>query len=236
MAESTLNIKICPRCSIEKTVEEFSKDKSTKDGLQSNCKECKFLSKKEWSIKNKNKISEYNKVYSSKSDKPKLWRNNNKERIKLNNENWENNNKDKRKQYLKKWQKNNKKYFSNYSNNKYNSDLNFKIKSLVSTQIYQYLKKSKTDKPIKYLGCSILEYKHYIEKQFLPEMNWENHGEIWEIDHIKALSTFDLSILDNQYIAFNYINTQPLFKTTEIAEKFGYNNYIGNREKGNKVL
>jgi len=27
---------------------------------------------------------------------------------------------------------------------------------------------------------------------------------------------------------------QPLFKTTKIAESYGYENYIGNREKGDR--
>ena len=43
--------------------------------------------------------------------------------------------------------------------------------------------------------------------------------------------TFDLTIEEEQYKCFNYTNTQPLFKTTEIAESFGYIGYIGNRDK-----
>jgi hypothetical protein len=34
---------------------------------------------------------------------------------------------------------------------------------------------------------------------------------------------------------FNYNNLQPLFKTTQIAESFGYINNIGNRNKNNKI-
>lgn len=66
-------------------------------------------------------------------------------------------------------------------------------------------------------------------------MNWANHGKIWEIDHIIPLSSFDLTIEENIYKAFNYKNTQPLFKTTSIAESFGYKNYVGNREKSDKI-
>jgi hypothetical protein len=62
-------------------------------------------------------------------------------------------------------------------------------------------------------------------------MNWDNHGKIWEIDHIKGCINFDLSDIEQQKQCFHYTNTQPLFKTTKIAESFGYNNITGNRDK-----
>ena len=72
------------------------------------------------------------------------------------------------------------------------------------------------------LGCSIKEYKLYLEQMFLEPMNWDNHGDIWEIDHIKPVSKGG---------SWHYTNTQPLFKTTAIAEQYGYN-MIGNKNKG----
>jgi len=78
------------------------------------------------------------------------------------------------------------------------------------------------------------ELKLYLEKQFLPEMNWENHGNIWEIDHIKPCANFDLTDIKQQQECFHYTNLQPLFKTTEIAESFGYTDQIGNRNKYKK--
>ena len=46
-------------------------------------------------------------------------------------------------------------------------------------------------------------------------MSWDNHGygdDKWHIDHIKPCSKFDLSIIKNQEMCFNYINLQPLWK------------------------
>ena len=71
---------------------------------------------------------------------------------------------------------------------------------------------------------------------FLQNMRWENYGIIWEIDHKIPLSSFNLTQEKNTYEAFNYQNTQPLFKTTEIEESFGYVNQIGNRNKSNKLI
>jgi hypothetical protein len=67
-------------------------------------------------------------------------------------------------------------------------------------------------------------------------MTWENHGVIWEIDHTKPCAAFDLTNLEQQKECFHHTNLQPLFKTTEIAESFGYTNQIGNRNKSNKII
>lgn len=90
---------------------------------------------------------------------------------------------------------------------------------------------TKNNKTINYLGCNIETYKKYLEPQFLSPFTWENHGNIWEIDHIEPLSSFDLSKEENIYKAFNYKNTRPIFKTTAIAIEYGYLNEIGNRNK-----
>ena len=65
--------------------------------------------------------------------------------------------------------------------------------------------------------------KQYLEPQFKPEMNWNNHGEIWEIDHIKPCSSFDLTDTEQQKQCFHYTNLQPLW-----AED--------NLRKGDKIL
>ena len=87
-----------------------------------------------------------------------------------------------------------------------------------------------------HIPCSIEEFILYLEKNFLPEMNWENHGDIWEIDHILPCSSFDFTQEGDLEKCFHYSNHQPLFKTTEIAESFGYTDQIGNRNKGKKLL
>jgi len=119
-----------------------------------------------------------------------------------------------------------------YQRNRRLIDIDYKIKDIISTNIHSSLKSTpKKYRTIKYLGCRIDEYKIYLLNMFKPEMNWGNYGEIWEIDHIKPKAKFNMSIEEEILECFNYKNTQPLFKTTEIAESFGYKNYIGNREK-----
>ena len=45
--------------------------------------------------------------------------------------------------------------------------------------------------------------------------------------------TIDLTKKEEQQKCFHYTNLQPLFKTTEIAKQFGYENEVGNRNKSN---
>jgi hypothetical protein len=83
---------------------------------------------------------------------------------------------------------------------------------------------NKCAKTEKLLGCTFNEYKKYIESKFLPGMSWDNYNLYgWHIDHIKPLSSFNMSNETEQYAAFNYINTQPLWA-------------IDNLHKSNKYL
>lgn len=135
------------------------------------------------------------------------------------------------KKYTKKWFYDNKEYINEFNRKKYFENTIFKIKITLRNTLNKKLKNKKTTSSIKLLGCSVEYLKQHLESQFKPEMTWENHGTIWEIDHIKPCASFDLTKLEEQEKCFNYTNLQPLFKTTEIAKSLGYINIIGNRNK-----
>lgn len=66
------------------------------------------------------------------------------------------------------------------------------------------------------LGCSINDYRTYLESLFLPGMSWDNYGmgdinETWHIDHIIPISAFDLTNTHEIKKAFHYTNTRPLW-------------------------
>jgi 5-methylcytosine-specific restriction endonuclease McrA len=54
------------------------------------------------------------------------------------------------------------------------------------------------------------ELRAHLEKQFKSGMTWENYGKVWEIDHIKPISKFDLSILEERIKANALSNLQPM--------------------------
>ncbi len=186
------------------------------------CRECRI----DYNNLNKNSIKEYNKTrYDNNKDvileKIRIYHNLNKEDIKI---------------YTKGWQQNNKEWINNYSSERYKNDIEFKLKLNLRNTLKNKIKAvgaRKYKSSLKLTGCSIIDLKHHLESLFLPEMCWENHGYIWEIDHIIPCSRFNLLLEEEQQKCFHYSNLQPLFKTTEIAESFGYENYIGNRNKYN---
>lgn len=137
--------------------------------------------------------------------------------------------------YSKNYYQQNKDKYRVLNNNLYKNNINNKIRHIISGRIYKALISNKEQHTLEYLDCSIKYLKQYLEYKFNPKMNWGNYGEVWEIDHIKPCASFDLTDPEQQNQCFHYTNLQPLFKTTEIAELFGYNE-IGNRNKGGNII
>jgi len=86
---------------------------------------------------------------------------------------------------------------------------------LISCKIREAIKGQTGEKNKNYaealLGIPIMEYREYIKDKFIKGMAWENYGE-WDIDHIKPLSSFDLTDPEQQKICFYHTNTQPLWE------------------------
>lgn len=202
------------------------------------------LCKKELELSSKNFYKSKNEVggfdYRCKPCKLTHYQNN-KEKYKKNSKNWQIINPNKVKSITKKYRQSEKgisarkKYRKKEYTQKYNEDVKWTLSRNIRIRLNQALKNNfKSSKTLELLGCPLTELKLYLEQQFLPEMTWGNHGEIWEIDHTKPCASFDLTDIEQQKECFHYTNLQPLFKTTEIAESLGYKNYIGNRNKINK--
>jgi hypothetical protein len=198
------NFKKCMKCNIEKSITCFGKDNSRKDGLKYKCIECDKQFQKHIYPKHKNKHNLYMKE----------WYQNNKNIHKKSSKNWVKNNIERNQENQSNYRKNNlekiREYDNNWKKEKRKNDLNYRIKINLRERIRTALKENwKRGKTIQLLGCSIEEYKLYLEQQFTSEMSWENYGIYWEIDHIIQLHTLDLTKIENQEIAFNYRNTRP---------------------------
>lgn len=64
-----------------------------------------------------------------------------------------------------------------------------------------------------YLGCSYEQCRRYITGLLKPGMSWDNYGDIWELDHIHPLSSFNLTIDAEALRAAHYTNLRPMFVT-----------------------
>lgn len=98
-----------------------------------------------------------------------------------------------------------------YQKRKRETDPQFKLAHTLRVRMRSLLVgKIKHGSAVKDLGCSILELVQHLEAQFRPPMSWANHGTVWEIDHIKPLSTFNLENREEFLEACHYTNLQPL--------------------------
>ena len=192
-------MKKCNKCGIYKESIGFHKHKNGLLGLDSICKICK----KEYQSLKKEEISNYQKKYYLI----------NKDAISLKNRTWHQNNRERDRIRYKKWYEKNKAKKFAWKNNKAKKDMIFKLKETMRSRLYMALKgKVKKSSSISYLGCSVQEFKKYLEGLFQPGMTWENWSlNGWHIDHIKPLASFDLSKEEQIRKACNYKNLQPLW-------------------------
>lgn len=92
------------------------------------------------------------------------------------------------------------------------SDPCFKLKCAMRGRVYDVLTRgSKSAKTMELIGCSAQFLKGHLEKQFTPEMSWENYGTYWEVHHIIACAEFpDLTDPKQQRKCFHFSNLAPL--------------------------
>ena len=102
-----------------------------------------------------------------------------------------------------------------YMRKRYKNNANIRLENVLRIRILHAIQNQSTNKAyksIELLGCPISIVREKIEKQFRDNMTWDNNGTLQDIDHIIPISSFDLTKPEEQKIAFNYTNLQPLIK------------------------
>lgn len=248
----------CNKCKIDKPHLEFNKSSKSINGFGSWCKVCckEYASKYyknskdvilDYKNRNKTKIKEYQKEYDEKyyaenkdiivAKQCEYYQKNKevlapKQRI-ISKRNYDKDPEGRIAQH-REYHKNNPGYYKSYFSKRYKTNIQYRLGYILRSRFNKaLLNLEKNNSSLNLLGCSVDDLKYHIQSQFKPEMTWGNYGEIWEIDHIKPCSKFDLSIPEEQSICFHYTNLQPLFKTTKIAKSFNYLQEVGNRNKYN---
>jgi len=221
--------KICKKCNISRDLISFNKDNRNPNGRRNVCKFCKSpealekirIYKKEYSKKYRENNREYFQDYIKKyliensntilENKKEYYKNNrekileyyhkNKEVLAISNKKWRDNNKEELKKYKREYESRRKSKDKLYK-------LSRSIRSLISISFKnKYTLKSK--KTIEILGCSFEEFKLYIEGKFDINMNWENYGTYWHLDHMIPISWAEN---EEELIKLNhYTNYQPLY-------------------------
>jgi hypothetical protein len=68
------------------------------------------------------------------------------------------------------------------------------------------------------LGCSALELRNYFESLFKNDMNWNNYGKVWNIDHIYPLSKVDWNNAEEVSKACHYTNLKPEYCSVNFSK------------------
>ena len=159
---------------------------------------------------------EYRKLYSQIRNQDPKRKEQNRERLIR----FRQKNPDKNKEYNKKYStgKNRDKYLAQKRerNKKYYiNNVQYKLGQLLRYRLWISLKEQNSDNinsAKELLGCSKEELIEHLESQFSEGMTWENWSlNGWHIDHIRPVSSFDLSDPAQAKECFHYSNLQPLW-------------------------
>jgi len=211
----TNSSKKCGRCQVSKSFQEFNKNKNAKFGLNGHCRSCQKEIKQVWDSKNREHIKEYysnpenikraRDLYKKRYDSDPIFRE----------KELEKNRTRRRTDDAKTVARKQRKEWYKIPKNRIACSLRVRIRLALKG-------KSKSARTEYLTGCTFSELKEFLESKFSPNMNWDNYGE-WHIDHIKPLSSFDLSKEEELLKACHYTNLQPLWA-------------IDNKKKGNKEI
>jgi hypothetical protein len=108
-----------------------------------------------------------------------------------------------------------------YKRDRYKHDVQYRLAQLLRCRVRAAMKVSRATKrgtTWALLGCSLDVLRLHIEAQFKPDMSWNNHGELWHIDHIKPLAAYDLGNPEEQREALHYTNLQPLYACDNVKK------------------
>lgn len=210
--------KICSICRLDKSLDQFYKNKSSPDGHQYTCIECY----KEYSKNNKEKIAieSRNRRMRNKEHydaKVSEWRSKNKDKTIIYARNWLIRNPERAKQVRIKHRTKNKKKINACAIKRRairrRTDPNFRLRELIRKHIRRAVKgEEKHGSSLELLGCSIEVLKNHLQSKFKEGMTWEllMDGKI-HIDHIIPLCAMDLTKEENQRVCFHYSNLRPLW-------------------------
>ena len=85
--------------------------------------------------------------------------------------------------------------------NEHNTNMNYRIKKSLAARLRTVLVKN--DSTMNYIGCNIQYLREWFEYNFTSEMNWDNYGSYWSIDHIIPTCKFDLTLEDEKLKVMN---------------------------------
>ena len=200
--------KICCKCKIELDIIHFGKLNSSRDGYRYDCKNCR----KNYRENNKDIIKNKQHEYYNNNKIELLQKNKNyrvNKSIIINNQRKEYRNRPEIKEHIKKKNKDYLPIRKEKIKNLRKTSLNFRLSEILRSKIHKMIKGNKTSYQ-EIIGCDLITLKKWIEFRFDENMNWNNLGIYWQIDHILPINSFNFNNENEKNICFHWTNLQPL--------------------------
>lgn len=211
--------RVCDMCFFNKTFEEYRKYTYKTNSYSKTCKKC---------LNEKDKVRKKNlRIIKNNTDITKC--------EKCNEEKTLNNFAKLKKFYKKKICLSCYPSFLNEQKNKWckdesDSNPNYRLKKSLAARLRTVLKKE--THTMNYIGCSIEYLKEWFEYNFTDEMNWNNYGSYWSIDHVLPVNKFNLINIDETLRCWNWSNLVPVTINYNSSKKSTFDmNQINNVKK-----
>ena len=235
-------LKICYVCKQTKSLGSFNNKKSSIDGLDSTCIECRNKRNAEIRLNRKVvsegyktcnccgrrlPVTDFKVAMSCLDGRSGQCKNCEKEKLIVYNKSLTSEQREQRRQYQKDYTAENKEHIiayqkqyklanaekiKQYDKERYRKN---KLNKSMSCWLRTALKENKAERHWEDLVPYNLEQlKEHLESQFTPEMSWDNQGSYWEIDHIIPQNTFSFETENDLgfKICWSLMNLRPLEK------------------------
>jgi hypothetical protein len=199
--------KICAKCNVIKTLDEFYKDNRTQDGYRNRCKECDKLYRRQYYVGNCETIKAKARIKHSENKdqdaaRSKRYYESHREEILLKAKNYEAQNRDK---------------INSRRSQQYHNDINFKLGKNLRRRMLEAVNGNQ-NVSLSILGCNLSFFKRWIEFQFNETFSWDNYGQTWHIDHVKPCKSFNLKNEAERLSCFNWRNLRPVSKAENLSK------------------
>lgn len=188
----TSDVLLCKKCEEYWPIEEFKYGKS-------NCYTCQTQMSREWKARNKERTTAYTQT----------WKRQHQEYVSAYNS-----------AYFAENREVIQARSSKYHVDRAKRDPNFKMAKNLRNRFRKVLKCDRLgESSLSILGCSIEFFKRWLEYKFESDMTFENHGTVWDLDHVIPISKFELHDNEDEVRkCFHWTNFQPLYHSANLKK------------------
>ena len=202
--------KVCYSCKIEREASCFYQNPSSKDGLDGSCASCKKKSSSAYYHANRDEANQKMKLYHQANREKRL--------AYLAEYNAKNADELKPKKKAYRELESSKLNRAEYTKKRKQEEPTYRLITNRRSRRSTALRDNRNQTTLQDLGCTVAEWKVYLEKRFDDSMTWDNYGSYWHLDEVIPITAWDLSNPAEQKACFHHFNSQPLEKLANISK------------------